>query len=161
MAIAGARSTPGVVESYLYFLGILVAAILAANRALNPATGSGMGIVLAWGVLGLFTAIIAPGFSYLFTWPAMAGAVAVAGWNQSGATASWVRFLLVAIPTLVLMTPAIDIFFQFALPRPGNPDSELTFMVAVPVMLSLLAAGLLQSVRPHPAPSIRETSAAR
>ena len=58
------------------------------------------------------------------------------------------RFCLVSAPTLVLLTPTIDIFFQMAQPRPGNIDSEMPAAVALPLLLALAAAGLLRTVWP-------------
>ncbi|MBT8213594.1 MAG: hypothetical protein KJP12_00085, partial [Acidimicrobiia bacterium] len=60
------------------------------------------------------------------------------------------RFTLLAIPTIVLLTPAIDTFFLFAQPRPGNTDSELTAAVFIPLMLALLIVALLSAGFRHP-----------
>ena len=43
---------------------------------------------------------------------------------------------------MVVLIPAIDTFFQFAQPRPGNPGSEILPTVAVPVLLVALGIQL-------------------
>ena len=45
---------------------------------------------------------------------------------------------------MVVLIPAIDFFYQFAQPRPGNLDSQILATIAVPVMLIALAAQLLK-----------------
>jgi hypothetical protein len=51
--------------------------------------------------------------------------------------------LIVGI-ALLLSIPAIEIFYQFAQPRPGNPDSELLFFIAIPIVLFALLVELLR-----------------
>jgi hypothetical protein len=52
---------------------------------------------------------------------------------------------VITLPTAVVLTPAVDTFFQLATPRPGNPDSELRATVAVPLLILILAVGLVYS----------------
>jgi hypothetical protein len=59
---------------------------------------------------------------------------------------------------VLLMAPAIDIFFQFAQPRPGNPDSQILFIVAVPIGLFALVAELVRTFQPG---SMFQTSSSR
>ena len=54
---------------------------------------------------------------------------------------------LVSVTTLVLLVPAIDIFYQLAQPRPGNPDSEILSLIAIPVLLLALVVELLRVFR--------------
>jgi len=51
---------------------------------------------------------------------------------------------------VVVLIPAIDTYFQFAQPRPGNPDSEILPMVAVPALLVAFAIQLALAFRPRP-----------
>jgi hypothetical protein len=149
LVITALRSTPVMLESYLYLLGLVGAGTalgvwvyhrLAGEDRVGPS-----GFLSIWVVLGLLTAFAAPGFSYLFTLPAVAAALAL-NWNSRGDGASRVlRFALVAAPTLILLTPPVDFFFQSGQPRPGNPDSSIPATAAVAFLLAFLAAGLLLS----------------
>lgn len=95
-----------------------------------------------WTLLALVTAFALPGFSYLFVWPALAGAVAIL-WRPLDHASAVGRFAVVAAPTLLLMTPAVDALWQFAQPRPGNPDSQMTAAAVVPLLLGALAVAYL------------------
>ena len=147
-AFAGWRDSMGVVESYAYLLALVamcalvIVVLMRTERGARWQVGSD-GVIGAWCALGLLTALSVPGMSYLFGWPALIGAVAVLtgfgdgdGWRRLGPAS------LTVGTAVVLMVPAIDTFFQFAQPRPGNPDSEILFAVAVPVMLIVLTAQL-------------------
>jgi hypothetical protein len=57
---------------------------------------------------------------------------------------------LVGGTTVVLLVPAVDIFYQLAQPRPGNPDSQVLSFVAVPVLLLALGIELLRVFRVRP-----------
>ena len=102
------------------------------------------------GSFALVTAIAAPGFSYLFTWPTLIAAMTLAWWPSAHTGRPLLRFTLVTGTTLIVLTPAIDTFLQLVQPRPGNPDSELFAIVAIPVLLGLLGAGLIRAVWPAP-----------
>jgi hypothetical protein len=143
----------GVAESYAYLFGsaALVATVMVIPFPSRP--GIGMKIqpeaaILVWWVLALLTAITVPGMSYLFALPALTGALAL--WVGHGTDN---RSLLpgAAIVTMgtaaVVLVPAIDTFFQFAQPRPGNPDSEILATIAVPVLLIALGTELALSFR--------------
>jgi hypothetical protein len=150
LLIAAARSTPGVVESYAYFGCVLAVAVLVAARISRSRSTEGrLGVVLIWVALSLLTAVWLPGFSYLFVWPTLAVSATLFRAEERGRWLGTIRFLVVAAPTLILMTPAVDIFFQFAQPRPGNPDSEMRAAVALPLLLALLSLGLLRTVWPR------------
>jgi hypothetical protein len=43
---------------------------------------------------------------------------------------------VVAGTVLTLLLPAIDTFFQFSLPRPGNPDSQIPAIIALSALLT-------------------------
>jgi hypothetical protein len=151
--LAGWRNSMGVAESYAYLFGsaALVATVMVIPFPSRP--GIGMKIqpeaaILVWWVLALLTAITVPGMSYLFALPALTGALAL--WVGHGTDN---RSLLpgAAIVTMgtaaVVLVPAIDTFFQFAQPRPGNPDSEILATIAVPVLLIALGTELALSFR--------------
>ena len=150
LLIVAIRPTPSVLEAYAYFVvsfGTGAGFVYWLNNR-APITGRmrGPGFLVLWVALGLLTGFAAPGLSPLFALPALAGAIAYnwrTRWEDWGAV---VRFAFVAAPTAVLLAPAIDFFFQFGQPRPGNPDSSIPSVAAVAFLLAILAGGLLLSV---------------
>ena len=157
LLVTSLRSTPSVFEGYLYLLCLLgcgaALGMWLSGRMSDKRLARPFGFVLAWVLLGLLTAFAAPGFSYLFTLPALAAAIAL-NWDPgSSNTLAGIRFALVAAPTVILLTPAVDFFFQLGQPRPGNPDSSIPATVAVALLLAFLAGGLLVDVwrNPHSA----------
>ncbi|MBT8197996.1 MAG: M28 family peptidase [Acidimicrobiia bacterium] len=147
--VTSVRSTPGITESYLYgaiALGSGGAIALRTWRRLERGGGSQVAAAAVWVLLAAATAVWLPGFSYLFVWPALVAVVLLA-WRTA---APLTRFTLLAIPTIVLLTPAIDTFFLFAQPRPGNTDSQITAAVFIPLMLALLVVSLLSAGSRHP-----------
>jgi hypothetical protein len=151
--LAGWRSAMGLAESSTYLAGLIllsvgiVAAVARVARRQTPAGADALGVMLVWWLLGLLVAIWAPGMSYLFAWPALAGGLVLLCRSAFGSK-RWLRLLdwaLVAGTTVVLLVPAVDIFYQLAQPRPGNPDSQVLPFVAVPVLLLALAVELLRS----------------
>ncbi len=146
--LTGLRSSLGVVESYIYLFGLLSlsAGIWLAVLRVGPRRAARVdlagGMVLTWAILAVFTGFVTPGMSYLFAWPALAGALILLmtptlGWGRFGVLG------LIAIPTLILTVPAIEVFFQFAQPRPGNLDSQAVEVIATVVLLATLAGGLI------------------
>ena len=156
IALAAVRSSPTIPEIYAYLAVILsLGALFAhwvAGRVVNRDAPSGRhGRVALWVSLALVTAIVLPGFSYLFVWPAAAGVGGLL-WHPRRRTWACVRFALVAAPALLLMTPAVDYLFLLAQPLPGNPDSQMTFAAFLPLFLGLLVVALLGSRWHHPGP---------
>ncbi|MDJ0960727.1 MAG: M28 family peptidase [Acidimicrobiia bacterium] len=153
-AFSSARSTPGLIESYLY-LGLLIAVagalVGATNRTGRQATTAeehAVGIVGLWSLVGVVIGLLAPATGYLFLWPAWFAAIAVAAGSLGGVRHVWhraARSAVVIIPTLVIMIPAIDVFFQFAMPRPGNPDSNVPAVVGVAILLAALTVELVRA----------------
>jgi len=47
---------------------------------------------------------------------------------------------------LVMLIPAIDTFYQLAQPRPGNLDSQILFIVAIPVLFMALYVELFRAL---------------
>ncbi|MGB9359605.1 MAG: M20/M25/M40 family metallo-hydrolase [Acidimicrobiia bacterium] len=156
------RSSPTVRESYLSLIGVVSLGSGFAfwlNRVIPTRWQvDRCGFVLVWVGLGLLTAFVAPGFSPLFTLPALAAVIAI-NWRPGDSdVASLLRFGLVAMPTVVLLVPAVDFFFQMGQPRPGNPDSSIPSAAGVGFLLALFAIGLIWMVWPTSPHSERVSS---
>jgi hypothetical protein len=160
--IAGGRNTMGIVESYLYLLGFATLSVgtilyLGRRRPGEPITAGA--VLVVWWILGFLAALLAPGMSYLFAIPVLLGALALGA--GPAPEDSWVRLgtaVFAVGATLILLVPAIDTFFQFAQPRPGNTDSEILPTISVAVLLIALVAGLATSFSgqsPGPATTTR------
>ena len=108
-----------------------------------------LGVVAVWWFVALLVSLIAPGTSYLFVWPSLAGGLALLCRPSRSSQTYWdvVCWALVSVTTLVVLVPAIDFFFQFAQPRPGNPDSQMLAIIAIPTMLVSLVVELLRAFR--------------
>ena len=164
LLIVAIRPTPSVLEAYFYFIvsfGIGAAFVYWLNiRAPIKRRMTGPGFLVLWVALGLLTAFAAPGFSALCALPALAGAIAFNWPTRREDRGAVVRYAFVAAPTVVLLTPAIDFFFQFGQPRPGNPDSSIPSVAAVAFLLACLVGGLLLGVW-RESPGLVETSGRR
>ncbi len=153
MVVTAWRDTMGLTESNAHLV-VLVG--LGAVPALWSVTGrrpvipplDAIGVVGTWWALGALTALSAPGVSYLFALPALVAALVLLVLART--PRGW---LVVAsgtvLVTLALVVPAIDVFYQFAQPRPGNPGSEVRWIVAVPALLISLSAQLAVVLRPR------------
>lgn len=143
------RTTPGVWEAFAYLAVIVALSGAALSFAGGAVAGRradaelAWGIVLVWVALAVATAFALPGLGYLFVWPGLAG-VGALGWRLRRSAANWL-WIVVGAPAVVLAVPALEVFFQMAQPRPGNPDSDLTASV---VVVSLLAALVMALVAP-------------
>ncbi len=153
VVVAGWRDTMDLAESNLYLValvGLSAAPVIwsvAGRRTVLPRLDA-VGVAGTWWVLGALVALAAPGASYLFALPALVTTITLLvlartprGWS---AMASGVMLV-----TLVLVVPAIDVFYQFAQPRPGNPSSQVLWIVTVPVLLASLVAQLAVVLRPQ------------
>lgn len=148
--ITAVRSSPGVAESYAYLVLLLLLAgavwhWIAARDHAGPAGRLG-GVLLVWVLLAVATGAWLPGTNYLFVWPALIASVALLILSVGLLDSPWWRFLslaVVAAPVIVLMVPAVDMFFQMALPRPGNTDSEIVFVVGGAALLGYLLIALI------------------
>ena len=145
--LSGVRASPLVAESYAYLaallaIGALAARWIAARIGSREPASARYGAVALWTILALLTALALPGFSYLFVWPALAGILALL-WRPVARGAAIARFALVAAPTLLLMTPAVDLLWLFAQPRPGNPGSQVTVAAVLPLLFGVLVVVLL------------------
>ncbi len=152
VAVAAVDQSPGALQGYLY----LSVHLVGATYILRWVAGSVFGrrgmlaAVAVWTVLALATAPTMPGISYLFVWPALIGAI-VALWSGAD-DPRWqmLRYTVVAATTLLLLSPAVDFFFQTGQPRPGNPDSSIPATAGVSFLLGALAIGLMRSWWPEP-----------
>lgn len=153
LLVAGWRDRMGITESYLYLLGLSALAALASTvrlprRREGPRAIPLESVVLVWWVVAAMSTLAAPGASYLFVWPAVA--LIAAGLAQRATETSWLRLPTAAVATataLILVIPAVDTFYQFSQPRPGNPDSQVLFAVALPVFLLAMLFQLAMSAR--------------
>jgi hypothetical protein len=150
--LAGERDTMGIAESYAYLAGLLLLAVgtgTVMTRLVNRRTKArpeATGRVATWLLLALLIGLAAPGIGYLFAWPALVGALTLLTdtpdrprWQQL------VGFAVVSGITLALLVPAIDTFYQLAQPRPGNTDSQMLFVIAIPAFLMSLVVEMIRS----------------
>ena len=151
--LVGLRRTPVMWESYFYLAVLLALGALTCLALMNRAEQRSIhvdvagGAVLVWIGLAVLTGISLPGASYLFTWPALAGVAALGMTGDDGGRSGVRCGLIVAVPTFILMIPAMDLFFQLAQPRPGNLDSEVVFLISITLFLGLLVVALLRPTR--------------
>jgi peptidoglycan/LPS O-acetylase OafA/YrhL len=146
--VTGVRKSPGVAESYAYLCGLLAIAggvglLMGQKRSTRDQFA---GATLLWLVLALATALWLPGMSYLFLWPVLGASIALVLQERRWVSDRWLRpvsVVLVAAPALVLLAPPVDTFFQMAMPRPGNPDSEMVTVVGASILLASLAFALI------------------
>lgn len=152
--IAGWRPNAGIAESYAYLLlllgatgGVWLATARLARRQLER-DDLLVGVVITWVSLGLLITAFSPGTGYLFLWPALVGTAywAACEFGYTRIVRSLFSFLVVAAVAIVLILPAIDVFFQMAQPRPGNPDSELIPVAGAATGLAILVIALVHSV---------------
>jgi len=152
--LAGRRGTMGVAESYLYLAGLIMLtagiSIIVARltRRQVGTVADASGVVTVWCLLGLLLAIFAPGMGYLFVWLALAGGLVLFWRSSSSAGNPWqlVFSALIVGSELVMLIPAIDTFYQLAQPRPGNLDSQILFIVAIPVLFMALYVELFRAL---------------
>ena len=150
------RSSMRILESYAHLLLLvsvaagIVAGLARLTRSTFRAGADAWGVLVVWWGLGLITSLFAPGLGHLFVLPALAGAFALVGRPRSK-SGMWRRiagWALVCATTLPVLIPAVDVFFQLAQPRPGNPDSQILLVMAVPALFAVLAIELLRAFRP-------------
>ena len=150
LVVVAIRPSLGLIEAYLAFALITALAttgIAWANQRFRPGAVRDHGSMLPLLALTALTAFAGVGFSYLFALPALAAAIAL--WLGNYGIGKQTRFAVVAVVTLLLSVPAIDVFLQFASPRPGNPDSNMAAAIVVPLALALLAIGVLRGFWPE------------
>jgi hypothetical protein len=154
LMIVGFRSSPRVAESYAY-LGLLVL-VTAGVWGTVPRYRSRVStspellaaVTLVWLVFAAATSLWLPGTSYLFLWPAIAASLVLLGVPYVRSGVRWVgaaSLAVVATPVLVLIVPATEMVFQMAMPRPGNTDSEMAWVVGVSTLLAFLGIALVHT----------------
>jgi Peptidase family M28 len=143
------RPTMGAAEEYLWLAALAVIAAAVARLVNRVGRDHVTGIIIVWAGLTALSAIALPGLATILAIPVIAACAALLYAEVApGAIHSVVRVTAVSLVTGVLVMPAIDIFLHLAAPRPGNPDSELPATIALPVMLSFLAVGLIGTTIP-------------
>ncbi len=157
LAIANWRTTMASPEAYGYLivLALLIGASTLALRSrlvgsFNRPDSRAEVIVMFW-VLGVAATLFGAEVGYLFALPAVVATLS--GSTQSLESRNfWIRTIrsLAAVATsMIVLVPAIDIFFQLAQPRRGNVGSELLWMIAIPAFLLALLAAELSAFRPR------------
>ncbi|MEA2022980.1 MAG: M20/M25/M40 family metallo-hydrolase [Actinomycetota bacterium] len=148
IGLANLRPEMGLVEGYTYLVALMgltgVGWCLAQRRA--AATGSDIhgGLLMVWLAFALLAGSFLPAFGYLLVWPAIAAGIAEISVARSRSfVARLAAVTVVALTTFVVLVPAVDIYFHFASPRPGNPGSEMPATIVLPVLLAFLAIGLV------------------
>jgi hypothetical protein len=106
-------------------------------------------LLLSW-LMALASSLFLPGFSYLFIWPTLAGAIALAWvlWRKSPEEASWGREIVLltgAVPGVFIITPTVVVMFQFG---PMTMIGGTVFFVAL--LLGLLTPQLDLMTRKRP-----------
>ena len=152
--VTGLRSSPDVSESYGYLaamtlliVGIWVIVDRQARRRWSAADVLA-GTVVVWLVLAVVTGTVLVGMSYVFVWSALGASAYLLIRAVFPGRAPWhgiAGVVLVATPTLMLTVPPIDTFFQMALPRPGNPDSQMIGVIGVVALFAFLGIALIAS----------------
>ena len=140
----------------LLFLAALTVAFVAAlyllARRLIRTTGDEEGVAAGALVfltgLAILTAVAVPSFSYLFTWPALAGVIVLAFGVLIPARAEcfWPRVVVLAltafVPVVLLAPPIYLLYTVLAAPLAG-PGGLVSPVVAAFVLLALMLGALL------------------
>lgn len=155
VGLVNARPEMGLVEGYVYlaaFIGLTsVGWYLTQRVARSRGSDIGGGLMSTWFILVLLTGSVLPAIGYLFIWPAIAvGVVEIAVARNRGYRAHLASVVAVALTTLIMLVPAVDVFFSFASPRPGNPGSEALAAIVVPVLFAFLAVGIISTSASDP-----------
>ena len=147
--IAGVRSTMGYVEAYIWLLGLIAIVCgcwyLVSRRMHRSGADLVDGVLLVWLIVAVLLGLTVPGIGYLVVLPFLVGAaVSVVG----GVRDRWLSYPFtgsVAVVAAAILVPAIDSYFLISGPRPGNPDSELPWVVFLPLLFASMAIGLVMA----------------
>ena len=140
----------------LLFLASLTVAFIAAlyllarrfMRAAREEEGLAAGALVVLAMLAVLTALWVPSLSYLFAWPAFAGAL-VLGFGvfvPAGARDGWPRVAALAITAFVpilLFAPPIYILYTFLSVPLTGPGGPVPPVAAAFVLLALMLGALL------------------
>lgn len=144
IAITVVRPEMGVLESYVWLSMLL--ALVAGMRWVVERRGPDQlgGILVIWALFAVAATPWLPGLGLAYSAPVIVAALATLFLPASETlTLRAARIVPVALVVGVLMSPAIEVFFHFATPRPGNPDSEMAVAIIVPVALTYLIVSLM------------------
>ena len=149
--IAGGRPTMGVFEAYVYLVALIGLGaggwVLVAHRVRRSGSDLVAGTIVVWLVLAVLLGVLVPGIGYLFVIPVgTAALVSLLTRSGRGFLQRSLVLLAVATTTAIIAIPAIDSYFLFATPRPGNPDSDLGFMIVIPLLVGFLSIALVASM---------------
>lgn len=107
-------------------------------RRRNDARPVHFGALVVWSALALLTVAVAPGASFLFLWPAMAGAAYLLA--DSAGTSRWPRLLLEAVVVVVALTLMVPALYLVAVVGLGILEAgALLVGFFVPLLAFLLA----------------------
>jgi hypothetical protein len=149
MVVVALFPSIGVAASYLAL--IVVAVVVGGIASWLVLWRSGIrgdslltGVLMVWLVLAAALVAGAPGAAYVLVWPLVIATVAALSMPLWRWRWAWViGASIVAAVALPLTVPVIDTFFLLAGPRPGNPGSELPYVIAVSVLCGYLVAVLI------------------
>jgi hypothetical protein len=140
----------------LLFLASLTVAFIAtlyllAQRYIRVARdeeGMAAGAFVALAVLAILTAVVVPSFSYLFTWPTLAGVLVLAFGVFASARIRgvWPRVAILALTAfvpIVLFVPLISFFYAFFSAPFAGPGGLVPPVVVVFVLLAFMLGALL------------------
>ena len=146
-AITSLRPTMREAEGGAWLMLIVAIAGVASwlvNRGRrDPITGS----LVVWATMAALAGAPLPGLAVALTVPVLvADAAVVYAIAVEGRAHRVIRVIVVSVVTGVMVAPVIDTFFQLAVPRPGNPDSELLTVVAAPAMFAFMVIMLIAAI---------------
>jgi hypothetical protein len=166
IGLVNVRPEMGLVESYVYLTALIgfagVGWFIVQRSARSRGSDAAGGLLSLWFVFALLAGSFLPTVGYLFIWPAIAvGIVEIATARGRNYGTQLVSVIVVALATFVVLVPAVDVFFNFASPRPGNPGSEMPATIVVPVLFAFLAIGVIATTATEPwdRTSVRQPSA--
>jgi hypothetical protein len=139
----------------LFLASLTVASVAAlyllARRYFRVARNEGSvaaGALVVLTVLAILTAVAVPSFSYLFTWPALAGVLVLASGVlvPVGARGSWLCVVVLAFTAfvpIVLFVPPIYLLYTFLDAPFAGQGSLMPSVVVVFVLLAMMLGALL------------------
>ena len=143
--VASRRQNMGAVEIYAWFSLIVGLGALAWSAIRRWSFRHDVDIptaaLVAWGLGALVTGVWLPEMGALFGVPTIAVCIATL-WKPKREWGGFVIRGIATLLTLIVLLPAVEVFLQLAVPRPGNPDSELLAVIAIPLLLASTAMAL-------------------
>ena len=98
---------------------VIAAGIHVLFRRKAVANDLAFGALLLWWILAVVFSVLAPGFSYLLTWPLLFSTLALGWvlWGKYPELSSWRREMVLvagAVPGLIILAPALKVMFEFS-----------------------------------------------